>query len=80
MPAAGSLAVRSRRISSCWAAIRARAWLRKSVSPWIVELAWARLFFSLLDLRLEAFDLCGFRVRGFSCLLQLLEAVLEFGA
>lgn len=36
--------------------------------------------FQLLDLRLEAFDLCGFRVRGFSGLLKLLEAVLEFGA
>src|SRR5271165_3420011 len=46
MPAAGRVSWRSRVISSCWAAIRARAWPRKPASSLIVASDWARRFFS----------------------------------
>jgi hypothetical protein len=39
-----------------------------------------KIGFELVDLRFEAFDLSGFRIRGFAGLLQMLEPALEFGA
>ena len=39
-----------------------------------------KIDFELFNLCFEAFDLSGFRVRGFAGLPQLLEPVLEFGA